>query len=886
MSNQDLKKVEQLFHQAVELDPAQRLAFLDKECSGKPDLRRAVERLLEHDREDEHGDSLLTSPIIRKDTTPNFDEAGNTATFGVAAPPAVPEEDAIPGYRLLDRLGYGGMGVVYKAEQLALNRLVAIKMLLSSPSATLEQLERFRTEAETLARLHHPNIVQIYEVGEWQSRPYFIMEYVAGPSLAERLDGTPQTPSSAAQLIEVLARAVHAVHCHGIIHRDLKPANILFAVGPLEEGRSRHPWSLEAQSLEPKISDFGLAKDVTSKRELTQTGQAMGTPSYMAPEQAQGRPDQIGAATDIYALGAILYELLTGRAPFAAATSAEVFARLLTEEPLPPARLLPGLPRDIETICLKCLEKDPTKRYTSAEQLAEDLHCYQIGAPIKARPLGPIGRSWRWCRRQPLAAGALATVVVLTATLIGTVLFYNARLNDALTRTQQTAEEERQHIVQLDIDIFERQLADGFAFRALLWLSDALKLDQDHPEHEAVDRERIGAVLRRAPDLLELRFYDQPVIQSRVTKDVAWVVTAGADGTVRIWDVSTGGQIGRDLRHETAVERAEFSDEGRLLGTHTRDGTVRVWEVATGRELLAPIGSRETIRKMAFVSNERLVIQRSGYAVELLDLKNRGGATLQKMSANTLRYSLVSEDGSRVFTVDDRNRARLLEVSTAAVAELPWTPAPGEIRGAFSSDGRRLALCDTSNVVWLWDVSKRAWLGEPLKQSRLVSHLGFSPRADRVLIASGDGMVLIVGAGERQPPILLPRHESAIEHAQFSSDGRRVLTACGKKACVWDSMTGASMTPSLTDAGQLTHARFDPDGRRILIAESPGHVRVWRMEQTAEVQSRLVNLDASHLALLAQVLSGERIDESGSMWPLSEDDLRRAWMRLRPRPMP
>src|SRR5262249_38129567 len=285
----------------------------------------------------------------------------------------------IRGYEVQGVLGRGGMGVVYKAWHRRLHRAVALKMLLAGPYARPEELERFLREAEAVAGLRHANVVQAYDMGDLEGRPYFTMEYVEGGSLAQKLAGTPQPADQAAALVATLAEAIEAAHQTGIVHRDLKPANILLTA----DGT-------------PKVTDFGLARRLDGGGALTVTGVPVGTPSYMAPEQGQGNGDAIGPATDVWALGAILYGMLTGRPPFQAETAAATLQQVLAEEPVPPSRLNPRVPRDLETICLKCLHKEPPRRYASAAALAEDLQRYGRGEPIAARPLGRWERLARW----------------------------------------------------------------------------------------------------------------------------------------------------------------------------------------------------------------------------------------------------------------------------------------------------------------------------------------------------------------------------------------------------------------------------------------------------------------------------------------------------------
>ncbi|MBW3541963.1 MAG: protein kinase, partial [Planctomycetes bacterium] len=294
-------------------------------------------------------------------------------------------------------LGRGGMGVVYRARQKGLNRQVALKMILAGDHAGAEHVARFKTEAEAVAQLQHPNIVQIFDIGESKGLPFFSLEFIDGPSLEAERGGKPMQPRRAAELIVTLARAMHYAHQRGIVHRDLKPANVLLTSDGM-----------------PKVTDFGLVKRVEANSSETRTGTIVGTPSYMAPEQAWGKTD-VGPLADIYALGAMLYALVTGRPPFQGPTPLETVMQLRQQEPVPPSRLQPTLPRDLETICMKALQKEPHSRYESAEALAEDLERYLNDEPIVARPIGRMERTWRWCRRNPSLsiAGGVALVLAL-----------------------------------------------------------------------------------------------------------------------------------------------------------------------------------------------------------------------------------------------------------------------------------------------------------------------------------------------------------------------------------------------------------------------------------------------------------------------------------------
>src|SRR5262245_27259422 len=353
--------------------------------------------------------STLPPPAV-PETISRLPDATAEKSFELKAGPP----PAVPGYEILAELGRGGMGVVYKARHLNLNRIVALKMILAGGHASPEDLQRFLTEAEAVAALQHPNIVQIFEAGHHNGLPFFTLEYVDGGTLTGWVREHPLPAAQAAHLVEQLARGVAYAHDKGIVHRDLKPDNILLGAGRSQAGTPETEDWVQPPNVTladdrrtppvPKITDFGLAKRVKGGSGVTHTGAVMGTPSYMAPEQAEGKKN-VGAAADVYALGAILYRLVTGRPPFQAATPLDTVMQVVSDEPISPRHPQPKLPKDLETICLKCLQKDPAKRYASADALADDLARFLSEEPIQARPVGPVERAVKWARRRPTVAG-------------------------------------------------------------------------------------------------------------------------------------------------------------------------------------------------------------------------------------------------------------------------------------------------------------------------------------------------------------------------------------------------------------------------------------------------------------------------------------------------
>ncbi len=607
MSSLSLQRVEELFHQAVALPPGERAAFLAGACAGDADLRTAVEALLQHD-DDESTGNFLHSPVTRPTAAGAATLPGQPSSAPAAPPPEV------PGYQVLAELGRGGMGVVYKARHVSLNRIVALKMLLPGGGPLdAEQLARFRTEAEALARLQYPNVVAIYDVAACGDQPYFTMEFVAGPSLAHVLGGRAQDVQASARLLEVLARAVHAVHRCGIIHRDLKPANVLLRLAEGDSYAGTPNPARWLRSAVPKITDFGLAKDQAARRGLTHLGTALGTPCYMAPEQVESKAGTVGPAADIYGLGSILYEMLTGRPPFDAGSPGATIVQLLHDEPVSPAWLRPTLPHDLVAICLKCLEKSPQRRYGTALELAEDLRRFLARQPTQARPVGALGRAYRWCYRRPLVAALLALSAVLAVTALGTALVYQYLLNEALRQKEIALHEQ---VLQLNVEIGVNLLEAGDGFMAVLRFAEALRLDND-PSHARAYRDRIAAALRQSPRLLPAGAADaelgDPAPSPRAgvkSSDGRSIASLGPDNVLSVRELPSGNLIATFALPMPAATLVRRSPDGRLLLAAEAD-TARVWELPAGRAVTPPLRHGGKIVAAAFRAEGREIVLRT-----------------------------------------------------------------------------------------------------------------------------------------------------------------------------------------------------------------------------------------------------------------------------------
>ncbi len=427
---------------------------LDEYLSRFPHLKTDLEILFEVE------EALDPANLLNSSVYEGTDAADTTDIFRTSPKKKeVPDKDEIPGYEILEEIGHGGMGVVLKANQHRPKRTVAIKMLLGGYYANKDALARFRIEADAIAKIQHPNIVQIYEVNEVNGKPYLALEYVSGGSLSEKLLGTPLPAKDAAELTQTLALALHAAHTKGVIHRDLKPANILLLGKESDSGKNNGtPESFQPADYIPKVTDFGLAKMLEATEGQTESGAFLGTPSYSAPEQVSDNRN-IGPQTDVYALGAILYEFLTGRPPFKGTTPFETLGQVQKEEPVPPSRLQMSVPKDLETICLKCLQKDIRKRYESALDLADEIERYQKGQPILARPIGPVERLVKWGRRNPAIAALLGVIAIAAVSLV--VGFWRYSVGLALAAEREKIQREKaEDSFRQAIEAVERMLTE------------------------------------------------------------------------------------------------------------------------------------------------------------------------------------------------------------------------------------------------------------------------------------------------------------------------------------------------------------------------------------------------------------------------------------------
>ena len=707
----------------------------------------------------------------------------------------------VEGYEILDELGRGGMGVVYKAWQYRLQRTVALKMILSGSFAGPQELDRFRAEAMAIARLHHPHLLSIYDIGETNHLPFYAMEYMEGGSLSCRLNGQPIAPRIAAGLVRNLAQAMDYAHKNGIVHRDLKPANILVTGDkdtPLEQTIA-------------KITDFGIAKHLHQDSNYTKTGDILGTPNYMAPEQAMGRSAQIGPAADVYSLGAILYELLTGRPPFDGDNSADVLILVTMEEPERPSYWTRSIPRDVETICLKCLEKDPAKRYASAAALADDLGRFLHSEPIQAKPASLLDRTMKWVRRRPALAAILVMAIASTLLGFGVMAMF---LSQAVDHAQKQDELVTQSKILLADAYLERgiHLAEkGDVRRGMHWMVRSLEMTG-----EIERRQQQPSVLEPAIRMnlaswgqcvaaREMKLpHDQWVWDVAFSPDQQFVVTASRDTRVQVWNARTGQAVGAPLKHPFPVWGVAFHPDGRTLFTLCGDdayglaGWLCVWSADADRPgHFTPRGAPLMLPYPLF----RLAVNPQGDRIFV------GSAT----------------GVACLFAFDPQGAGAGLRLLGEGLASLHHLPA-------FSADGTLLATVavqpaearssiQANHHVQLWDARTGKALGAPLEHAGPV----------RTVTFSRDGRFVIAGS---------TIHES-VEQGETSM------------LHVWDRAQGVCVAKSPPLSGRIKSSAAAPNGQMFAVSLfeyirpkvrgerlhiTDGHINLWQIHQDGRIE--------------------------------------------------
>jgi WD40 repeat protein/predicted Ser/Thr protein kinase len=710
-------------------------------------------------------------------------------------------------YRVLRELGRGGMGIVLLAYDPELERSVALKVL-PPERADDRARARFVREARAAAGITHDNVVPVYAVATPpDGPPYLVMQYVEGPTLRERIKAEGRLdPFDAAQVCAQAAEGLAAAHRAGLVHRDIKPANII-----LDRAQGR-----------AKIMDFGLARAAEVPGAVTQAGTILGTPEYMSPEQIQ-QPDRVDGRTDLYSLGVTLYEALTGEVPFRG-VSHMVVQQVVSDDPRPPRRLNDKVPRDLETICLKCLHKEPAKRYAGAAALAEDLKRFLAGKPIQARPVGRAERLWRWCRRNPLVASlAAALFLVLAAGLAG--------VTSQWLRAEAKAQQLETSLYYNHIALADREIADHNLGRAQELLDECPEPLRGWEWHYLKRRQQAPPIKLR----IGQRLSGGKGFDLAFSSDGRFLAAPSGDKDLTIWDSATG-EIRILQGHSASVLRLAFSPRG-LLASASADKTVRVWDTTTGREVWT-LDHPGAVHAVAFSPDGgRLVSASADQTVKLWDTTTRALLSTFPASFNpTFPVMLAfSSDGRRLAAPGADNTAKVWDLTSGRDVATVYGHTDQVFSMAFSPDGRRLVTAGWEGSVKVWDLTTGAReVRSPQFSVHDLSHAAWSMALSgdgRRLALAGtvvDETVRVYDALSGKNVFTLRGHSARVVSVAFSPDGRRLASSSVDKAVkLWDLETGQEVLTLRGHSNLVGHVVFDPSGQRLASSSDDGTVQVW-----------------------------------------------------------
>ncbi len=784
---------------------------------------------------------------------------------------------------MLEEIGHGGMGVVYQARQKSLDRMVALKLLLFGPHAPPESVKRFRAEAVATAALQHPNIVAIHEVGFCEGQHFIAMDYVKGQCLSALIRGSPLPARRAAGYVKTIAEAIHYAHERGILHRDLKPANVM----------------IDAND-QPRVTDFGLAKRLEGDSELTVTGQVLGSPNYMPPEQATGKRGTPSRRSDVYALGAMLYHALTGRPPFVSEGLAETVQQVLNVEPVSPRVLNPSVPADLETVCLKCLEKEPDKRYATAQMLAEELGRFLEGKPVLARPVSRVAKAGRWCRRNPRLASAMG--VALLSLLIGLagVTWQWRQAESQRARAEAGEGLARQRGYVSDMNLAQQALDANNLGRALELLDRHRPVGKAESGKQKAEIDLRGWEWRylwqhsRSDAELVIGSLPGGIRNLAASSDGRFLAASSVFGAVKVWDLFSH-QVA-DLAHEGGVQAfLAFSPDALCLmftdQSLDRHGTIGLWDTRT-RERLAPMVNTNYVGMMGFSPDgrwfafgvassldgrKRLLVQ------EFVAPKQVSELPAQTAFAGFHKgYAFVfTPDGQQIIASETDGRIMRWNFVVGSKAEYFNAHKDGVTAMAISPDGRTLATGAgySETDIKLWEVPSFHLLGVLTNHQGWISDLKFSPDGQTLASSSADQMIRLWDLATMLEKGVLRGHRQHVWRICFSADSRKLFSGARDGTvyrwsaqapaaktgfevtqtdlsdlalapdatqlaglrqggvCLGDTRRGQTVRPIAALGTKNTRLLFSRDGQHLFAGTQAGEIQVWSLSQERTVQT-------------------------------------------------